>query len=90
MRQQIMKGRTRSIKGQAVKDEVDQTNWPTCSFENCSETVNPKRVKIMGFKPGQERCLQHGDVRKQFTVAPAYNKGGLQLITHGDIEDIGR
>lgn len=60
--------------------------WPICTFPGCEEEVNPKRVSLIG----KVRCLRHGDPRKQYTVASAYNKGGLQLITHGDIEDIGK
>ncbi len=60
--------------------------WPICEVDGCEEEVNPDRIRIIG----KCRCLRHGDPPKQFTVASAYNKGGLQLITHGDIEDIGK
>lgn len=61
--------------------------WPICQHPSgCLEPVNPKRVEIIG----KVRCLQHGDPPKTYTTAPAYNKGAIQLITHGDIEDIGK
>lgn len=71
---------------------IDESNWPTCKYRHtdssyCGNPVNPKRVAALG---GVVRCLEHPLPRKDFTVAPAFNKGGYQLITHGDIEDIGR
>lgn len=67
-------------------DEDDESFWPICTFPGCGEPVNPKRIAATGHG----RCLIHGDAPKTYTVAPAYNKGGIQLITHGDIEDIGK
>lgn len=60
--------------------------WPTCTVKGCTEEVDPRRIAIVGHG----RCLTHGDPPKTFTTAPAYNKGAIQLITHGDIEDIGK
>jgi hypothetical protein len=68
-----------------VESESEE-DWPLCEVEGCTNTVNPKRILLIG----RCRCLTHGDPPKQFTVAPPYNKGALQLITHGDIEDIGK
>jgi hypothetical protein len=71
---------------------IPKDEWPLCTYRDdkghiCGNPVNPKRVQALG---GIVRCLEHPLPKKDFTVAPAYNKGGLQLITHGDIEDIGR
>lgn len=63
----------------------DDEVWPLCTVPNCTTEVHPKRWAL-----GYRTCLPHGERPKQFTVASAYNKGGLQLITHGDIKDIGR
>lgn len=62
------------------------TKWPICTYPGCIAEVDPRRIAITGHG----RCLDHGDPPKVFTVAPAYNKGAIQLITHGDIEDIGK
>lgn len=64
----------------------DEDSWPICSVDGCEEVVNPRRIKLTGHG----RCLKHGDPPKVWTTAPAYNKGAIQLITHGDIEDIGK
>lgn len=71
---------------------IPEDEWPLCTHRDtsgviCGSPVNPKRVQALN---GQVRCLEHPLPRKDFTVAPAFNKGGYQLITHGDIEDIGR
>lgn len=60
--------------------------WPICKVEGCTNRVDPRRVVLLG----SPICLDHGEQRKAFTVAPAYNKGGLQLITPGNIKDIGK
>lgn len=44
---------------------------------NCGTPYDPRR-KALGY----DTCLDCGSPRKQFTVAPGYNKGGLQLITN--------
>lgn len=67
-------------------DDENDVNWPICEEEGCDETVNPKRVALIGVS----RCLQHGLTKKQYTVAPAFNKGGYQLITPNNVKDIGR
>ncbi len=73
-------------------DSALEDAWPICTHTNvdgirCSNRVNPKRVAALD---GAVRCLDHPIPPKQYTVAPAYNKGAIQLITHGDIEDIGK
>lgn len=60
-------------------------DWPLCIKEGCGEEVNPKRWAL-----GYRTCLEHGEKQKEYLVAPAYNKGGLQLITESGIKDIGR
>lgn len=69
-----------------IPDEDDDAEWPICTVEGCDEEVNPKRIAVTGHG----RCLKHGDKPKVYTVAQPYNKGAIQLITHGDIEDIGK
>lgn len=60
-------------------------------MENLSKCVVcqkefPKARSDLGY----DTCLEHGEKPKQFTVAPAYNKGPLQLITRKYVKDIGR
>lgn len=66
-------------------NEEDGEEWPICEVGGCDEEVNPKRVALVG-----RRCLKHGETAKQYTVAPAFNKGGYQLITADNVKDIGR
>ncbi len=66
---------------------IPEDEWPICGFKGCTNHVNPKRVAALD---GIIRCLEHPLPMKQYTTAPAYNKGAIQLITHGDIEDIGK
>ncbi len=51
----------------------------------CGEEFSDKRAKL-----GYKTCLEHPEPLKQFTLAPAYNKGAYQLITRSEIEYIGR
>ena len=51
----------------------------------CGEEIDERRAAL-----GYTTCLEHGEDRKEFTVAPAYNKGGYQLITRSCVKDIGR
>jgi hypothetical protein len=60
--------------------------WPICEVEGCEEEVDPRRVAIIGVP----RCLRHGEAPRTFTVAPAFNKGGYQLITPSNVKDIGK
>ena len=60
--------------------------WPICEVEGCEEEVDPRRVEAIGVS----RCLRHGLPRKVYTVAPAFNKGGYQLITPSNVKDIGK
>ena len=54
-----------------IDNAAGEEFWPKCEHpDGCDETVNPKRVKLLG----KVRCLEHGDKPKEFTVAPAYNK----------------
>lgn len=65
--------------------EEETEDWPECTKEGCGNEVNPKRWAL-----GYRTCLKCGSPLKQFTVAPAYNKGGLQLISPDMLEHIGR
>lgn len=71
---------------QPTTSDDDDPDWPICTYEGCDEPVSPKRIAIIG----KVRCLKHGDAPKAFAVAPAFNKGGYQLITPSDIQHIGR
>jgi hypothetical protein len=51
----------------------------------CGEEFSDRRAAL-----GYRTCLQHAEPPKQFTVAPAYNKGGYQVITLNEVLDIGR
>lgn len=51
----------------------------------CGEDFSEKRYAL-----GYRTCLEHSEPMKQFTVAPAYNKGAYQLITRLAVVDIGR
>jgi len=64
---------------------TDGEEWPICEVDGCDEEVNPKRVELVGC-----RCLRHGEPPKKYTVAPAFSKGGYQLITPANVKDIGR
>jgi ribosomal protein L37AE/L43A len=57
---------------------------PIC--RKCREEIYPtERAKL-----GYDTCLNCGDKRKQYTIAPAYNKGSYQLITPDYVKDIGK
>lgn len=56
---------------------------PKC--EECGEPFSQERAKL-----GYKTCLKHGEKQKQFTVGPAYNKGGYQLITRSCVADMGK
>lgn len=51
----------------------------------CGEEFSDKRYHL-----GYTTCLDHPEPVKQFTVAPAYNKGAYQLISRAAVVDIGR
>ncbi len=51
----------------------------------CGEEFSDKRYAL-----GYRTCLEHPEPIKQFTVAPAYNKGAYQLISRTAVVDIGR
>jgi hypothetical protein len=51
----------------------------------CGEEFSERRYAL-----GYKTCLEHSEPMKQFTVAPAYNKGAYQLITRTSVADIGR
>lgn len=55
----------------------------TCKV--CGEEYSDKRLKL-----GYDTCLKHAQPMKQYTVAPAYNKGAYQLISASGVLDIGR
>ena len=58
-------------------------------FESChsdQKTIKMKG-KVAGTKPVNNWRLEES---KNFTVAPAYNKGAYQVITKSNVKDIGR
>ena len=56
-----------------------------CAKKGCGEEIAEKRWQL-----GYRTCLEHGEKPKQFTCAPAYNKGAYQLISKEEVKDIGR
>lgn len=70
---------------QQLQDE-DESDWPECTVEGCHTSVNPRRIALTGHG----RCLEHGDSPKQYTVGPAFNKGGDQFISSQDIKHMGK
>lgn len=51
----------------------------------CGEEFSEKRAEL-----GYQTCLEHGEAKKDFIVAPAFNKGGYQLISPDDIKSVGK
>ena len=53
------------------------------------EVTTPTRTKgkVAGTKPAVNWRLEES---RNFTVAPAYNKGAYQVITKSNVKDIGR
>ena len=51
------------------------------------ETPTKIKGKIAGTKPAVNWRLEES---RNFTVAPAYNKGAYQVITKSNVKDIGR
>lgn len=58
-------------------------DWPVCARENCDNEYNPKRALL-----GYDTCLDCGSREPIRTIAQLHQKSGLQLIVHGDIDDI--
>ena len=58
-------------------------------FESRTVRHSPKKPmgKVAGTKPVNNWKLEES---RNFTVAPAYNKGAYQVINKSDIKDIGR
>ena len=58
-------------------------------FESCHSDQKPIKMKgkVAGTKPVNNWKLEES---KNFTVAPAYNKGAYQVISKSNIKDIGR
>jgi hypothetical protein len=56
---------------------------PYCKI--CGEEFSDKRYAL-----GYRTCLEHPEPLKQFTVAPAFNKGAYQLISKTEVVHIGR
>ena len=54
---------------------------PDMECKVCGEPINPKRAEL-----GYDTCLKHGESKKIYPIAPGYNKGAYQLVTHGEIK----
>ena len=61
------------------------TNYNTNYCIVCGEEFSEKRAAL-----GYETCLRHGETEREFTIAPAYNKGAYQVISRQNVKDIGR
>ena len=57
------------------------------TFSNNIKVENAPTYKSSGTKPVSNEKLE---VSKQYTIAPAYNKGAYQYITLDDTKTIGR
>jgi len=57
------------------------------TFENNIKVENAPTYKSSGTKPVSNEKLE---VSKQYTIAPAYNKGPSMVVGRKDIKDIGR
>lgn len=51
----------------------------------CAEEYSDQRAKL-----GYKTCLAHPEPPKQYTLAPAYNKGAYQVISRQEVQYIGR
>lgn len=51
----------------------------------CEEEYSDRRAQL-----GYTVCLECGEDKRSFTLAPAYNKGAYQLITREQVRYIGR
>lgn len=51
----------------------------------CGEEYPDKRKQL-----GYNTCLEHAELKKEFTVSIPYNKGSYQLITLENIKYIGK
>lgn len=56
-----------------------------CANEECEGIVAQARYDL-----GYKTCLKCGSPAPVRTVAPAFNKGGYQLIPRDCVKDIGR
>jgi len=59
----------------AIKAREDQKNFPSRDFG--------------GVHSHKDRSIEVG-VSKQFTIAPAYNKGAYQVISRSQVKNIGK
>ena len=53
-------------------------------------TVCEKEFSLASAKLGYVTCLVHAEKPKNYTIAPAYNKGTYQLISKKEVMHIGR
>ena len=67
----------------ASKKQKNTNNTNYCIV--CGEKFSEKRAAL-----GYETCLRHGETEREFTIAPAYNKGAYQVISRQNVKDIGR
>ena len=68
----------------AVAQQVEQL---ICNHQVGGSIPSGGTTKVGGTKPQINWRLEES---KNFTVAPAYNKGAYQVITKSNIKDIGR
>ena len=73
----------------ASKKQKNTNDLTTCCTTNycivCGEEFSEKRAAL-----GYKTCLLHGETEREFTIAPAYNKGAYQVISRQNVKDIGR
>lgn len=64
--------------------EFKPVSWSRQATEYKSATFKPLRTKKV------EDTSYRQEISKQYTIAPAYNKGAYQVIPESDIKNIGR
>jgi len=71
---------------------IDKEYWTNPLFDQYE--IEKKKYKSKEFVPTGIRSVEdtsyRQEISKQFTVAPAYNKGAYQVIPNSDIEHIGK
>ena len=78
--------KTEKYTASKKQDIKDQTTYCTTNYcIVCGEEFSEKRAAL-----GYKTCLLHGETEREFTIAPAYNKGAYQVISRQNVKDIGR
>ena len=80
------KCRTESLRVEShIKDRIDEMNAHRERYPSYVSNVSQNRSTGV-----REDDSYKKEISKQYTVAPAYNKGAYQVINKGNIKDIGK